>query len=94
MGQGWPGCPDHHPTASGKSLACYLPILDHLIRNPRACALYLAPTKALAQDQCRELQRWVADLPTTAGLTAAQVETYDGDTPLETRRAIRTGCES
>ena len=77
------------PTASGKTLACYLPILDHLIRNPRACMLYLAPTKALAQDQCLELKQWAAALPTAAGLAPHQIETYDGDTPLEARRAIR-----
>ena len=77
------------PTASGKTLACYLPILDHLIRNPQACVLYLAPTKALAQDQCLELKQWAADLPESAGLRPNQIETYDGDTPRETRRAIR-----
>ncbi len=78
------------PTASGKTLACYLPILDHLLRHPRACTLYLAPTKALAQDQCLELKQWAAALPPAAGLGPDQIETYDGDTPREARRAIRT----
>ena len=77
------------PTASGKSLACHLPILNHLIQNPRACALYLAPTKALAQDQCRELKEWAAELSVTTCLQPDQIETYDGDTPQADRRAIR-----
>ncbi len=77
------------PTASGKTLACYLPILDHLLRNPQARMLYLAPTKALAQDQCLELKQWAVDLPATAGLGPHQIETYDGDTPQEARRAVR-----
>ena len=76
-------------TASGKTLACYLPILNHLIRNSQACVLYLAPTKALAQDQCLKLKQWAEDLPESAGLGPTQIETYDGDTPREARRTIR-----
>ncbi|MGI8440003.1 MAG: DEAD/DEAH box helicase [Thermoleophilaceae bacterium] len=68
-------------TASGKSLAFNLPVLDTLARDPRARALYLYPTKALAQDQARALHalkaRWV------------RPAIYDGDTPREERRAIR-----
>lgn len=77
------------PTASGKSLGCHLPVLDRLLRDPRACALYLAPTKALAQDQSQELQRLAAALPLAAGLGPEQIAVYDGDTPQAARRAIR-----
>jgi DEAD/DEAH box helicase domain-containing protein len=68
-------------TASGKSLAFNLPVLDALARDPKNRALYLYPTKALAQDQARAL----------AGLDAPNVRTaiYDGDTPAERRWQIR-----
>jgi len=68
-------------TASGKSLAFNLPVLDTLAHDPSARALYLYPTKALAQDQARALH----------GLGAgwARPAIYDGDTPREERRAIR-----
>jgi len=68
-------------TASGKSLAFNLPVLDALARDPKNRALYLYPTKALAQDQARAL----------AGLDAPNVRTaiYDGDTPAERRGQIR-----
>ncbi len=68
-------------TASGKSLAFNLPVLDALCRDPTARALYLYPTKALAQDQARALA--TLELP---GLRPA---IYDGDTPRESRGAIR-----
>jgi DEAD/DEAH box helicase domain-containing protein len=68
-------------TASGKSLAFNLPVLDALARDPRARALYLYPTKALAQDQARALAE--LRLP---GLRPA---IYDGDTPRESRAQIR-----
>ena len=48
-------------TASGKSLAYQLPILDELIRDPDATALYLSPTKALARDQMRMLSEFEED---------------------------------
>ena len=69
-------------TASGKSLCFNLPTLDVLLADPRARALYLYPTKALAQDQARALH----------ALRAAQAvrpAIYDGDTPREERAAIR-----
>ncbi len=69
-------------TASGKSLCFNLPTLDVLCRDARARALYLYPTKALAQDQARALGE--LRLP---GLRAA---IYDGDTEHERRRQIRT----
>ena len=68
-------------TASGKSLAFNLPVLDGIARDPKRRALYLYPTKALAQDQARKLGEL-----RPPGLREA---IYDGDTPREERPAIR-----
>jgi DEAD/DEAH box helicase domain-containing protein len=68
-------------TASGKSLAFNLPVLDALARDDRARALYLYPTKALAQDQARKLSE--------LGLRELRHAIYDGDTPREDRPQIR-----
>src|SRR3954451_1110268 len=68
-------------TASGKSLAFNMPVLDTLAHDPRARALYLYPTKALAQDQARKLSELRARFLRHA--------IYDGDTPRDERRAIR-----
>jgi DEAD/DEAH box helicase domain-containing protein len=68
-------------TASGKSLAFNLPVLDGIAREPKNRALYLYPTKALAQDQARKLAQL-----RPPGLREA---IYDGDTPKEERPAIR-----
>src|SRR3954453_5145244 len=69
-------------TASGKSLCFNLPTLHALLTKPTARALYLYPTKALAQDQARALNAF--------GLTRqVRPAIYDGDTPREQRRAIR-----
>jgi DEAD/DEAH box helicase domain-containing protein len=68
-------------TASGKTLAFNLPVLDGLARDPKQRALYLYPTKALAQDQVRSL----AALE-TPGLKPA---IYDGDTPVDRRWQVR-----
>ncbi len=68
-------------TASGKSLAFNLPVLDTLARDRRARAFYLYPTKALAQDQARKLTELRAPFLRHA--------IYDGDTPTSERRAIR-----
>jgi DEAD/DEAH box helicase domain-containing protein len=69
-------------TASGKSLCFNLPTLDMLCRDARARALYLYPTKALAQDQARALNAF--------GLTKrVRPAIYDGDTPREARADIR-----
>ncbi len=68
-------------TASGKSLAFNLPVLDTLATDQRARALYLYPTKALAQDQARALHKL------SAGFLRPAI--YDGDTPREERRSIR-----
>ena len=64
-------------TASGKSLAFNLPVLDAIARRPTARALYLYPTKALTQDQARSLVRFRLE-----GLRPA---IYDGDTDVERR---------
>ena len=68
-------------TASGKCLAFNLPVLDGIARQPKRRALYLYPTKALAQDQARKLAQL-----RPPGLREA---IYDGDTPKEERPAIR-----
>ena len=68
-------------TASGKSLCFQLPTLDVLCRDGRARALYLYPTKALAQDQARALNAF--------NVKNARLAIYDGDTPREQRSAIR-----
>jgi len=72
------------PTASGKTLCYNLPILDDLIQNPELRALYLFPTKALAQDQMAELVELSEDFDQRIG-----VHTYDGDTPGDMRKRIR-----
>jgi DEAD/DEAH box helicase domain-containing protein len=69
-------------TASGKSLCFQLPTLEVLVNDPHARALYLYPTKALAQDQARALNAF--------GLTRQiRPAIYDGDTPHKERPAIR-----
>ena len=78
-------------TASGKTLAYNLPILNTLLNDPAACALYLFPTKALAHDQISNLQSLVSDLrPPTSNLQSPiSIRPYDGDTPASHRSAIR-----
>jgi DEAD/DEAH box helicase domain-containing protein len=68
-------------TASGKTLAFNLPVLDAIAREPKNRALYLYPTKALAQDQLRALQ----DLK----VRGVKPAIYDGDTEIERRWQIR-----
>src|SRR4051812_23292423 len=68
-------------TASGKSLAFNLPVLDALAREPKQRAIYLYPTKALAQDQLRSL--------TTLNVPRVRPAIYDGDTEAERRWQIR-----
>ncbi len=72
------------PTASGKTLCYNLPVLHGVLENPDTRALYLFPTKALAQDQLAELHDLCQRLENRFG-----VFTYDGDTPADARRAIR-----
>ena len=72
------------PTASGKTLCYNLPILNTILENTDTRALYLFPTKALAQDQLAELHDVNQRLDSRFG-----VFTYDGDTPSDARKAIR-----
>jgi len=72
------------PTASGKTLCYNLPVLNAVLENADTRALYLFPTKALAQDQLAELHDMAKRLDDCFG-----VFTYDGDTPSDARRAIR-----
>jgi DEAD/DEAH box helicase domain-containing protein len=76
------------PTASGKTLCYNLPILNSLAQCPEARALYLFPTKALAQDQLAELNRWAS-----TGDGELRAFTYDGDTPQDARKAIRAHAD-
>ena len=69
-------------TASGKSMCFNLPTLSHLLQEPSARALYLYPTKALAQDQARALHAFGLHKQVRPAI-------YDGDTPREERAAIR-----
>ncbi|KAK4666854.1 ATP-dependent 3'-5' DNA helicase [Podospora pseudopauciseta] len=73
-------------TSSGKSLIYQLPVLHALERDPLTRAMYIFPTKALAQDQRRSLQELMGYMPTLQGM---MVETFDGDTPFEMRNRIR-----
>ncbi|HUG14874.1 MAG TPA: DEAD/DEAH box helicase [Thermomicrobiales bacterium] len=72
------------PTASGKTLCYNLPVLNALLTDPTARAMYLFPTKALAQDQYTGLQALI-------DAAGADIKTYpyDGDTPAAERRLIR-----
>jgi DEAD/DEAH box helicase domain-containing protein len=87
------------PTASGKTLCYNAPVLDAILKDASTRALYLFPTKALAQDQLAELHQLAeiiggqgqgdstgsdASSPVSIG-----VFTYDGDTPQDARRSIR-----
>jgi DEAD/DEAH box helicase domain-containing protein len=73
-------------TASGKSLAYQLPILATLADDPRARALYLAPTKALGHDQLRAAHTLTAATPRLGGVAPTA---YDGDSSTEARRFAR-----
>jgi len=75
-------------TASGKTMCYNLPVLERLLADPAATALYLFPTKALAQDQLGTLTRWADASPAVADVL--RPATYDGDTPRHNRRKIRT----
>jgi DEAD/DEAH box helicase domain-containing protein len=88
------------PTASGKTLCYNAPVLNAILQDPATRALYLFPTKALAQDQLAELYslvrllrdgngRETSDAARIASDPEIGVFTYDGDTPSDARRAIR-----
>lgn len=72
------------PTASGKTLCYNLPVLQSIIHDPNTRALYIFPTKALAQDQKSEINELIGE----SGL-AINSYTYDGDTPSNIRQKVR-----
>ena len=72
------------PTASGKTLCYNVPVISRILENPNARALYLFPTKALAQDQMNAVHKVVTDLGRDI-----KVFTFDGDTPGDARQKIR-----
>src|SRR5580658_2540154 len=72
------------PTASGKTLCYNLPVLNLLLNDEGARAMYLFPTKALAEDQLHEFQSAVEEMG-----SQIRAFTYDGDTPQDARKAIR-----
>ena len=73
------------PTASGKTLCYNLPILNRVLEEPETRALYLFPTKALSQDQLAEVHGLIRDIGADI-----RTFTYDGDTPQDARKAIRS----
>jgi DEAD/DEAH box helicase domain-containing protein len=73
------------PTATGKTLCYNLPVLNLLLGNAEARAIYLFPTKALAEDQLHGFQALAGELG-----TEIRAFTYDGDTPQDARKAIRS----
>lgn len=72
-------------TASGKTLCYNIPVIETLLNNPEARALYLYPTKALAQDQLKKLFLFKE----LDGSIDFDIGTYDGDTPTSTRKKLR-----
>ena len=73
-------------TASGKTLCYNLPVVQALLADPQARAMYLFPTKALTQDQFGTLQRWAGEEELINVLRPA---VYDGDTPAHNRTSVR-----
>ncbi|KAF8831611.1 hypothetical protein HHX47_DHR1000474 [Lentinula edodes] len=76
-------------TASGKSVIYQVPLLRLLENDRRVTAIFVYPTKALAQDQKTALENLLGTCP---GLEDIQVSTYDGDTPTEHRAGIRASA--
>lgn len=72
------------PTASGKTLAYNLPVLNQIMADPASKAIYLFPTKALTQDQYTGVHALIEELD-----LQIRTHTYDGDTPADARAAIR-----
>ena len=88
------------PTASGKTLCYVLPVLQALLSDPEATALFLFPTKALAHDQLAEIGDWIGEVAAFDGAGAdglagtGSVAAYDGDTPAAERRPIRQNARA
>lgn len=80
------------PTASGKSLCFNVPVLESILARPDTRALYLFPTKSLAQDQYTSLHSLITEMAASPGAsqdTDIRTYTFDGDTPNDARRAVR-----
>ncbi|GAF83758.1 unnamed protein product, partial [marine sediment metagenome] len=80
------------PSASGKTLCYQLATLDALLHDKDSRALYIFPTKALAQDQLRSLKQIASSLPLRArgeAISPGAMATFDGDTPQDERAIIR-----
>ncbi|WPG99429.1 Hypothetical protein R9X50_00224300 [Acrodontium crateriforme] len=73
-------------TSSGKSLIYQIPVINALEDEPQTRAMYIFPTKALAQDQRRSLKEMLSLMP---GMEDVMCETFDGDTPMTDRNNIR-----
>ena len=73
-------------TSSGKSLIYQVPVLHELEKDPETRAMYIFPTKALAQDQKKSMKDLLRFM---GGLEHLLVETFDGDTPMAERNTIR-----
>lgn len=77
-------------TASGKTLCYNLPVLNRLLCDPESRALYIFPTKALAQDQLSTLHRLLASIKdNNSNQASISAAIYDGDTPAHARPTIR-----
>ncbi|HAX68965.1 MAG TPA: ATP-dependent helicase [Anaerolineae bacterium] len=76
-------------TASGKTLAYNLPVLARMLADPEARALFLFPTKALAQDQYANLESFQSQIPYGHNVVNLKSSIYDGDTPQAQRPTIR-----
>lgn len=77
------------PTASGKSLIYWIPVIERLAENPESKAIFIFPLKALEQDQLRGL-RELAEALERFGGPRVRIEVYDGDTPPAMRRKIKS----
>ena len=75
-------------SASGKSICYNVPVMDKILSESGSCAIYLFPTKALAQDQLRSIIYTFCPQI----LKYEQVSTFDGDTPPADRSGIRSHC--
>ncbi len=75
------------PTASGKTLCYNLPVIDEMLKNGDARALYLFPTKALSYDQLEGLESLIGGIEKDISSF-----TYDGDTPKDVRKSVREKC--
>jgi DEAD/DEAH box helicase domain-containing protein len=80
------------PTASGKTLCYNAPVLHAILQDRGSRALYLFPTKALAQDQLAELNAICEAISASSGESIG-IFTYDGDTPQDARRSIRARAQ-